>query len=271
MAIRGNVDKIQLSRETFAPGAMSVIRKVASIAERMGMDVYLVGGTVRDMLIGRRSDDIDIVTEGSAIELGKALADNYALDVREYPKFGTCTLMFPHRSFFRLVLGDIRVDIAMAREETYSSPGALPGVRPSSIATDLARRDFTVNAMAIGITEKSSGILKDFCGGVKDVERGIIRILHDNSFLDDPARIFRAARFETRFSFTIEEHTAALLKQAVNSGMIRCMRESRIREEWALVGEERLSKKCITTLEGLLGSEMRFVRELVRGKGDLKK
>ena len=267
METSADVNKFRLFRRTLAPGARSVVSKVSSLSEAMGMNVFLVGGTVRDFLIGRRSDDIDMATEGSAIELGRALADKYSLKIKEYGKFGTCTLMFPRQVLFWRNRKEIRVDIAMAREETYSAPGVPPRVSSSTMIKDLSRRDFTLNAMAIGLTGANSGVLKDACGGMKDLENGVIKVLHDNSFEDDPSRIFRAVRFETRLAFRIDDHTATLIKQAVENRMIRRMRESRVRDEWALVLREGSSGKCIKRLEGLLDNEMRYVLDVVSRGG----
>ena len=164
-----------------------------------GKPVYLVGGAVRDLLLGHGRADIDLVVEGDAT----ALASRLGGEVVEHERFATA----------KAHLGEHEVDIATARAETYPHPGALPEVEPTAgIATDLARRDFTINAMAIPLRRDAE--LIDPHHGRADLESGLLRILHASSFEDDPTRALRAARYAARFGFELEPDTADLLREA---------------------------------------------------------
>ncbi|HEX7060109.1 MAG TPA: hypothetical protein VF176_09695 [Solirubrobacterales bacterium] len=160
--------------------------------------VYLVGGAVRDLLLGRGRADIDLVVEGDAA----ALAAKLGADPVEHERFATA----------KVGLDGHEVDIATARAETYSHPGALPEVRPAGLDDDLARRDFTINAMAIPLRGEPQ--LIDPRHGHADLEDGVLRVLHENSFVDDPTRALRAARYAARFGFLPEPRTDELLREA---------------------------------------------------------
>jgi tRNA nucleotidyltransferase (CCA-adding enzyme) len=164
-----------------------------------GKPVYLVGGAVRDLLLGRGRADIDLVVEGDAT----ALATRLGGEVREHERFATA----------KVQLGEHEVDIATARAESYPHPGALPEVEPTEgIAADLARRDFTINAMAVPLRRDPE--LIDPHRGREDLEAGLLRVLHAHSFDDDPTRALRAARYAARFGFELEHETAELLREA---------------------------------------------------------
>ena len=160
--------------------------------------VYLVGGAVRDLLLGRDRADLDVVVEGDAA----ALATRLGGEAVTHERFATVKVM----------LDGLEFDLASARAESYARPGALPEVRPAGLAEDLARRDFTINAMAIPLHREPD--LIDPHGGRADLERGLIRILHPRSFVDDPTRVLRAARYAARFEFTVEPETARLVREA---------------------------------------------------------
>ncbi|MFA6636810.1 MAG: hypothetical protein WCV56_06905 [Candidatus Omnitrophota bacterium] len=257
-----------LLRKSLSRRAIVVVEKAALIGETSGKDIFLVGGTVRDIFLGEKSYDVDMAVEGDAIALGKSIAGSLGAKIICYAKPGTCTLFFPLSGMSGTRTHGIRLDIASSREEMYSSPGAFPDTRPGTIVDDLARRDFTINAMAIGVNGKNTGVLLDPMKGSDDLAKGLIRALHDNSFLDDPARIFRAVRFEKRLSFTIEEHTERLIRHSAETGMLRKLRKNRIKEEWRLVLKERRHKKCLIRLRDLLKDEMDFVLSVTAGKGD---
>ncbi|MGA8745734.1 MAG: hypothetical protein WB507_07705 [Solirubrobacterales bacterium] len=173
--------------------------QLAIVRERAGGEpVYLVGGAVRDLLLGRALGDIDLVIEGDASGLARRLG----AVVVQHERF--CTA--------RTRLGEHEIDVAAARTETYPRPGALPEVRPSTLAEDLARRDFTINSMAIPLAGEP--VVVDPYRGRGDLAGGVLRVLHQRSFLDDPTRALRAARYCARFDFALEEKTAALLAQA---------------------------------------------------------
>jgi tRNA nucleotidyltransferase (CCA-adding enzyme) len=196
--------------------------ELAVVAAAAPDPVYLVGGAVRDLLLGRGRADIDLVVEGDPEALAAALG---AEPLAAHPRFGT----------LKLELGGEEIDVAAARRETYAAPGALPSVEVGApIRTDLARRDFTVNAMAVPLGEP--GELIDPYDGQADLERGLLRVLHDASFVDDPTRAIRAARYATRFGFAIEPHTRELL-QATDPTTVTP--ERRAEELRRLAAEER--------------------------------
>ena len=167
-------------------------------AAASGLRAYLVGGAVRDLLLGRDRADLDVVVEGDVGELAARLGD----EVLSHERFATA----------KVVLDRAEVDLATARAETYSRPGALPDVRPAGLGEDLARRDFTINAMAVPLHGEPE--LIDPHRGRFDLEAGTIRILHDRSFVDDPTRALRAARYEARFGFGVEDETERLAREA---------------------------------------------------------
>jgi tRNA nucleotidyltransferase (CCA-adding enzyme) len=179
-----------------AVDALPGIEAVRRIAERI--PTYLVGGVVRDLLLGAAGADLDVAIEGDA----EALADVPGYEPERDELFLTG----------RLEVDGHKIDIAQTRAETYPSPGALPEVRSASIEEDLARRDFTVNAMAYPL--KDGAELLDPRGGLDDLRAGRLRVLHDRSFIDDPTRALRAARYAARFGFDLDPDTAGLLAEA---------------------------------------------------------
>jgi len=184
------------------------LRWLGEVAAEHGAALYLVGGAVRDRLLGKTTLDIDLACEGGVRKLGHRLARELDSRFVYYPRFGTGTLEGPRGE---------RLDLARTRTERYPRPGEFPTLKPASIKEDLRRRDFTVNAMAYTLTPKDFGRLLDPLGGRKDIEKKLIRVLHRRSFIDDPTRIFRAVRYSERLGFRIEPHTAELLRQAVHA------------------------------------------------------
>jgi tRNA nucleotidyltransferase (CCA-adding enzyme) len=160
--------------------------------------LFLVGGAVRDLLLGNARGDVDVVVEGDAGAVARALGG----EVVEHERFATA----------RATLDGLRIDLAAGRAESYPRPGALPEVRPAGISEDLARRDFTINAMAIPLQGEPE--LLDPHGGRDDLAAGSLRVLHERSFRDDPTRALRAARYAARFGFELETRTEALLREA---------------------------------------------------------
>ena len=178
------------------------LQTLVRLAEEEGLAAYLVGGPVRDLLLGRPSLDLDFAIEGDAGALGARLASELGLRLVRHPVFLTAT-----------VRGDgFFIDLATARSETYARPGALPAVAPAGLVEDLQRRDFTINAMALALTGDRAGELIDPASGRQDLEGGLVRVLHDGSFQDDATRILRAARYQVRFGFCITPHTLDLLR-----------------------------------------------------------
>ena len=201
----------KLMEELLPEHILTIFRRAGEVAERRGEEVYLVGGAVRDLLLRNQNLDIDLVVEGVGIRFAKELAEGSpGCRVRGHEKFGTAVLLFPE---------GFKIDIATARHEYYSRPGALPTVETSSIKRDLYRRDFTMNTLAVSLNTGSFGQLIDFFGGARDIKEKVIRVLHNLAFVEDPTRILRAVRFSSRFSFAISKHTLALMKSAVKMKM----------------------------------------------------
>ncbi|HRK88533.1 MAG TPA: poly-A polymerase, partial [Anaerolineales bacterium] len=173
---------------------LNLLSNIADQASSLKMPCYLVGGFVRDLLLGQPVNDFDFVVEGDAIKLGRKLVEMYGGKLTPHFKFHTAIWHLPDD--WNLIPGTI--DLITARREMYEKPGALPTVTPSTIDDDLRRRDFTVNAMALRLDGEGLGVLLDPMDGRSDLERGTIRILHPLSFVDDPTRIFRAIRYEGR-------------------------------------------------------------------------
>ena len=185
--------------DNLAEALRSAHPELDAVREAAAAPVYLVGGAVRDLLLGRGRSDVDLVVEGDAAALAAALG----AEIVEHERFATA----------KVGLDGHEVDIAAARAETYPRPGALPEVEPAAgIAADLGRRDFTINAMAIPL--RGDPELIDPYGGRADLEAGLLRVLHRGSFADDPTRALRAARYAARFGFEPEPGTAALLREA---------------------------------------------------------
>ncbi len=226
------------------PNTFALLKAIAGKASETNMPLYLVGGSVRDMLLhGEASGstkyglgesgeapvkDLDMVVEGNASLLAFEVSKALSGDVLAYSQFGTATVKLEGQRF----------DLATARQETYLKPGALPRVTPSTIRQDLGRRDFSINAMAIALSGRQPGRLLDFCGGGGDLKLGLVRVLHDRSFVDDATRILRAVRYEQRLDFRLEEKTHGLLLEAVEGGMLDTVSGDRTRRELELIFEE---------------------------------
>ncbi len=222
-----------------------ILRIVSDVAKSLNYRVYLVGGIVRDLILDRKNLDLDIVVEGDAIRLVKRIAEDFGAEYTKHLTFGTATLYFE----------EIKIDFATSRKEFYPHKGALPVVKPAPLTEDLFRRDFTINAMALSLNKDDYGKLIDIYGGFTDLKEGKIRVLHDESFLDDPTRIFRAIRFEQRFLFRIEPHTLNLLKKAVNKKALFWVNPHRLRDEIILILKEEDPYRYIKRIKELVGFE----------------
>ncbi|MGB4592783.1 MAG: CBS domain-containing protein [Coriobacteriia bacterium] len=208
------------------------VHRIGMLAAEEGLRAHVVGGFVRDLLLGRPNLDIDIVIEGDGLAFSERAAQVLGWRVRVHRRFGTAVL---------IASKTLHVDITSARTEYYTRPGALPTVERSSLRQDLFRRDFSINAMAATITPEAFGTIADPFGGLADLERGVIRSLHSLSFVEDPTRVLRAARFEERYGFAIDGSTEALLRQAVDMEMLEEVSGARIREEMLdIIDEERV-------------------------------
>lgn len=251
---------------------MELIRDIAAEADTAGMNIFLVGGFVRDLLLGQKNFDLDMVVEGNAIDFGRKVADMLGAALVVHKKFGTCTVVMDWPGWLGASLhadNKFKIDIATARKEVYERPAALPTVEFSSLKEDLFRRDFTINAMAVNINRSSFGLFVDFFGGVKDLEKKTIRILHDRSFLDDPTRIFRAVRFEQRLNFSIDRHTEYLIQHAIKQEMFSRTENQRIRDELILMLKEPNPEKAVARMKHL--HELRFIHGNLSIPRDIKK
>jgi tRNA nucleotidyltransferase (CCA-adding enzyme) len=191
--------------------------------------VYLVGGTVRDILLDEPNFDVDIAVEGDAIALARTVADALGGRVRAHSKFGTAVVLY----------GDAqRIDVVTARTEFYDAPASLPSVEHATIREDLFRRDFTINAMAVSLKGEDFGRLVDPFDGRRDLEARTIRVLHNLSFIDDPTRIFRAIRYESRYGFRMDEHTQRLARGTIEMGLVGDLSSARLRDELIALLEE---------------------------------
>ncbi|RUM28587.1 MAG: poly-A polymerase, partial [Aquifex sp.] len=183
-AVKEDLEKLKEKRKKvkIPENIEEIAREVGEIAKEKGFKAYIVGGVVRDILLGKEVWDVDFVVEGNAVELAKELAKRHGVNVHPFPEFGTA----------HLKIGKIKLEFATARRETYSRPGAYPKVEPASLKEDLIRRDFTINAMAISVNSEDYGTLIDYFGGLRDLKDKVIRVLHPVSFIEDPVRILRA-------------------------------------------------------------------------------
>ena len=209
---------------------ITLLKTIGEVGEECGYATFVVGGFVRDLLLGLASLDIDIVVEGEGTLFARKLAAHFKGSVRTYDKFNTGIVTLPD---------GLRIDVATARLEYYEYPAALPKVESSSIKLDLFRRDFTINAMAIHLNPQHFGILVDFFNSQNDLKDHAIRILHNLSFVEDPTRIFRAIRFEQRFGFELGKHTEKQVKNAVGKNLFNAKMDQRFYYEMAHILMEK--------------------------------
>ncbi len=199
--------------------------------------VYLVGGFVRDLLIEQPNVDVDVAVEGDGIQFATRLAAQLGGRVRTHRKFKTAVVLLPPAvlggalTWLRSAGEPFHVDVATTRTEFYDYPAALPRVEHASIRQDLFRRDFTINAMAVSLRGGDFGAVIDFFGGYRDLREGVIRVLHNLSFIEDPTRIFRAVRYENRYGFRMDEQTKAFAKSCVDMHLVGDLSSVRLREE----------------------------------------
>jgi tRNA nucleotidyltransferase (CCA-adding enzyme) len=269
-----------LMEQAFPKALLTLIRKIGEEAAERSDRLYFVGGIVRDLLLGEAISDVDLVVEGDAIGLAEALTAHYGGEIRMHQRFGTAKwLLAPE--VWRAAVSEISepeladlpafIDLVTARTEFYTRPTALPKVEWSSIKQDLHRRDFTINTLAIRLSPGHWGEMLDFFGGKEDLEEGVIRVLHSLSFVDDPTRILRAARFEARLGFHLDPRSEALIGDAlplldrVTGGRVRHELELIFREERPEAALERLRdlgalQQIDPVLEADAGVRARFVR-----------
>lgn len=229
------------------PARLHLLRLIASAAEEQHLAVYVVGGFVRDLILSQPGLDFDIVVEGDAIALARKLSERYGGRLVIHSRFGTAkwniadireVLVREFNLPANVDQADLpdTLDLISARTEFYEHPTALPTVEHSSIKLDLHRRDFSINTLALRLDGRHYGELLDFWGGYNDLQKGVVRVLHSLSFIDDPTRILRAVRFEKRFGFEIEQRTLDLMTEAY--GQLRQVTGERLRHEIDLVFAE---------------------------------
>jgi len=219
---------------------LELVKDISGQAVKRGQRVYLVGGVVRDLLLGYPNFDLDLVVEGDAVKLAQQVAETSQAKLLAHHRFGTAKLRYEN----------FTLDLATARKETYARPGALPAVTPGTLKDDLVRRDFSINAMAISLGANDYGELVDPYHGKSDLGHHLIRILHPGSFSDDATRILRGVRYEQRLGFEFEAQTARLLKR--NIPMLDTISSDRIRHELELIFKEKQPELAIKRL-GELG------------------
>jgi len=220
-------------KSTLPAHLLQMLEQAADHCSLRGEFLYIAGGTVRDLLLGSPSKDIDLVIEGDSFSLAAEISHLFPGKTILHERFKTA----------KLEVNGFSVDIATARKETYDHPGALPRVEVGTLKDDLNRRDFSINSMAIIISGDKYGNLIDPLGGLADLYMQNIRILHKLSFQDDPTRIFRAIRYEQRFGFKIEPATLALLED--DKKFLTCLSPDRIRYEFDCVFNEPKPEKAL--------------------------
>ncbi|MFQ5419239.1 MAG: CBS domain-containing protein, partial [Anaerolineae bacterium] len=252
-------DMRQMMTDAFPPALWGMLLAVSETAASLNMPLYLVGGPVRDLMLDKRPADLDMVAEGNAIELGRRLRQEFGGNVHTHARFGTAKWFVTPEMWQGFAAdsqqGDIdfplptAVDFVTARSEFYTRPSALPEVSQGSIKLDLHRRDFTINTLAVRLDGSYLGELLDFYGGQRDLEKGIIRVLHSLSFIDDPTRILRAVRLEQRLGFRIDQRTAELMATALP--MLDRVTGDRIRHEIELAFHEARPSRMLRRLAEL--------------------
>src|SRR6202795_2654470 len=212
-------DYIYTLETRLSPDQQKAVTLVQDAAKAAGLNLYLTGGAIRDIVTGFPIRDLDFTVQGNALKLQKDLERAGAVVGDADNETKALLLTLP---------GVVRAEIAMARSEHYDKPGKAPQMAPATIIEDLRRRDFTVNAMALSLNEGSRGLLMDPFNGVADIEAKVIRVLHNYAFLEDPSRMIRATRFTTRFHWPLEERTQARYESGKENGYIEHIRSSSI-------------------------------------------
>ena len=239
--------------KSLSPKQLALIRLIADEASRRGLMLHAVGGLPRDLLLDRLTRDLDLVIEGDAIPLARALSRLHGGRVTTHPAFHTATWFLPPHLTPDTSAPDT-IDLISARSETYDHPAALPTVTLGALTDDLRRRDFTVSAMAIRLDGDHFGELVDPLGGQADLKRKLIRVLHPRSFIDDPTRIFRAVRYAVRLGFEIASETRDHIPAALRH--VDKLSPERLRHELDLILEVERPARMLASLAevGLLSA-----------------
>lgn len=220
-------DPLQAIEESIGGSNLIFWKSLRQRALADSLPVYLVGGPVRDVLLGAPTHDLDFVLEGDALQLAFVLARELGWQLVVHDRFGTATVSH----------GDCHVDLVTARREIYTAPGALPEVKPGTIHDDLARRDFSINSLALSMSQPDPEPIDEH-HGIAELGQRWIRILHPMSFADDPTRMLRAVRYEQRFGFELEEESEHHLRHALARGYMNAVSGDRLRRELERMLEE---------------------------------
>lgn len=243
LGIRRNVKKRQIENilyQRLDTRTRELLENIGRIGQELAFNTYVVGGFVRDLLLSRPVEDVDIVVEGDGIAFARVYAQNEGCRVNTFKKFGTAVIIYPD---------NFKIDVASARLEYYQTPAALPIVEKSSIKRDLARRDFTINTLAISLNPDNFGTMIDYFGANRDLKDKTIRTIHNLSFVEDPTRIFRAIKFSNRFGFNIGKVTSNLIKNAVKIDCFKNLSGLRVLNELKQIFEEDNPIPAIKSLE----------------------
>ncbi len=240
-----NMDFKSQLESSLSKERMQLLHLIRDEATQRGLPLYIVGGSVRDLVLSRRLNDFDLTIEGDAIRLARALSSKYGGLVTAHTKFGTAKWFLPEN----LKTDHDTLDLISARSETYKHPAALPTIKLGSLIDDLRRRDFTINALAVRLDGSHFGELRDDLNGMDDLQKGMVRVLHPRSFIDDPTRMYRAVRYEGRYGFKIAEDTLALIPEA--RPFVEKLSAQRIRHELDLILEEPNAVSMLKRLDEL--------------------
>ena len=221
-----------------------LLEEVGQAGEAAGTPVFMVGGIVRDLLLGHKNLDVDLVVEGEAIPFANNWAKSCGAHVHTHERFGTATVAVDRPG----LPARFKLDLATARTEFYEYPSALPTVEHSSLKKDLYRRDFTINALAVSLTDPDFGTLIDYFGGQRDLKEKQIRVLHTLSFTEDPTRAIRATRFAVRYNFSIGSQTERLIRNAGKLGLFDKLSGKRLLTELIHLFSDADPVAGITTL-----------------------
>ncbi len=224
---------------------LTLIHRIGQCADQENISAYLVGGIVRDSLLKRKSFDIDIVVERESLHLAKIVSNRLKTELTVHDQFKTATMYYQN----------LRIDFARSRREAYPHPGSLPVVSEGGLVEDLQRRDFTINAIAMCVNADNLGEIIDPFLGAADLKKGLVRILHDQSFKDDATRILRAVRLEQRFDFKIETETLKFLKLALKDSYDGFIKPQRYFNEFKKILKEKDPLKPLGRLNELKGFE----------------
>ncbi|HUF00127.1 MAG TPA: hypothetical protein VMN99_12795 [Anaerolineales bacterium] len=240
-----NQNLAETLNQSLGEDRLRLLQLVMDEATQRGLPLYVVGGSVRDLVLGRPVNDFDLTVEGDAIALARSLAKKHGGGVTVHTRFGTAKWFLPKD----LKADHDTLDLVSARSETYQHPAALPAVELGGFEDELRRRDFTINAMAVRLDGAHFGELRDDLHGMDDLQKGLIRVLHPRSFIDDPTRMYRAVRYEGRYGFKIAAETLALIPEA--RSVVEKLSPQRIRHELDLILDEPNAVSMLKRLDEL--------------------